>query len=167
MCLRVAATEGVALAACTRLLRFGEPVLSVTPTCRLIPASLPFAQYCAWGFGALGAALCVRKVVLQLRRARQARRMKQRLAEAEAVKRQRAEQRAAAGGGGTAAGGEEQSDEGGREPGVCVICLDHEADMVFNCGHLCTCSRCTAAGQLTRCPVCRASSRPFVVYRVT
>lgn len=129
----------------------------------------PSPQYCAWGFGALGAALCVRKVVLQLWRARQARRVKQRLAEAEAVKRQRAEQRAAAAGGGgaAAAGGEEHSDDGGREPGVCVICLDQEADMVFNCGHLCTCSRCTAAGQLTRCPVCRASSRPFVVYRVT
>ena len=42
-----------------------------------------------------------------------------------------------------------------REAGrVCVVCMDAPNEMIFGCGHLCTCSEC--AIQVLECPVCRA-----------
>lgn len=78
--------------------------------------------------------------------------------------------RAAGGGGGAAAaadGSGEGSggggDGGGRPSGLCVVCLERETDTVFPaCGHMCACSRCSAA--LRRCPICRSSGRPIRVY---
>lgn len=38
---------------------------------------------------------------------------------------------------------------------LCTVCADREKDTIFNCGHVCTCSRC--AGSLQTCPLCRTA----------
>ncbi|KAG2442862.1 hypothetical protein HXX76_002941 [Chlamydomonas incerta] len=121
----------------------------------------------AWGFGVLGTALVVRKLLTQLWRLRQHRIGQRRMAEAEAVRRQRAAERAAAAGADGAAllaqaAAEEES--GVRSPGTCVVCMDRDADVVFTgCGHLCACYGCST--NLTKCPICRVNSRMLRVYR--
>ncbi|KAG2443071.1 hypothetical protein HYH02_009485 [Chlamydomonas schloesseri] len=124
----------------------------------------------AWGFGVLGAALVVRKLLTQLWRLRQHRLGQRRMAEAEAVRRQRAAERAAVAAAG-AGGGEAllahaaaEEESGVRNPGTCVVCMDRDADVVFTgCGHLCSCYGCST--NLTKCPICRVNSRMLRVYR--
>lgn len=38
--------------------------------------------------------------------------------------------------------------------GVCVICMDAPNQVIFDCGHLCTCTSCSA--DLRVCPYCRS-----------
>lgn len=55
-------------------------------------------------------------------------------------------------------------EDGIREHDLCSVCIDREADSVFQaCGHLCVCEHC--ALNLVRCPLCRARSRTIRVFR--
>ena len=52
-----------------------------------------------------------------------------------------------------------------REHDLCSVCIDREADTVFQaCGHMCVCEHC--AINLVRCPLCRARSRTIRVFRI-
>lgn len=128
-------------------------------------------RYCAWGLGAVGAALIVRKVVLRLWQARQQSSFKRRLAEAQATREQRRwqQQQAEQGRGAGTSGGIRPSascggGEADRSPNTCVVCLDADVDMVFtSCGHMCVCAGC--GHQMRRCPICRTSSPSIRVYK--
>ena len=54
--------------------------------------------------------------------------------------------------------------------GRCIVCAEHEADMVFvRCGHVCTCVECAhrCKTETTACPVCRAPIEQIIrCYRV-
>ncbi|KAK9816435.1 hypothetical protein WJX72_000210 [[Myrmecia] bisecta] len=50
-----------------------------------------------------------------------------------------------------------------RAASLCVVCLERQCDMVFTCGHLCACERCSR--QMDKCPICRHRSRAIKVYR--
>lgn len=51
-----------------------------------------------------------------------------------------------------------------RDYDLCSVCIDREADTVFQaCGHMCVCEHC--AINLVRCPLCRARSRTIRVFR--
>jgi hypothetical protein len=52
-----------------------------------------------------------------------------------------------------------------REHDLCSVCIDREADTVFQaCGHMCVCEHC--AINLVRCPLCRARSQTIRVFRI-
>ncbi|PNH12118.1 E3 ubiquitin-protein ligase [Tetrabaena socialis] len=130
-------------------------------------ASLAVSAVAAWGFGVLGTVLVVRKVVRQLMLRRQEQRLKRMIAQAVAARRAAAAAGTAPGGaaaGAAAGAGAEEGGDEARAPGMCVVCLDRDADIVFSgCGHMGTCSACSA--QLSKCPICRVASRTIRVYR--
>lgn len=39
-------------------------------------------------------------------------------------------------------------------PLICVVCLDRQREVAFQCRHFCSCEECAAA--LKECPLCRA-----------
>lgn len=135
------------------------------------------AQWVAGILGAVGGLLIVRKLVSCVLRRLHERRVRARVAQAEAARKaQQAEARAAralaraqagaAAGGATEDGGASDSSsyEGDRERDTCVICLEGRADTVFTaCGHMCACEGCSLS--LDKCPICRIRSRPIKVYR--
>jgi len=59
------------------------------------------------------------------------------------------------------------SDDEGTQ-NLCVICLQSESKLVYNsCGHLCVCKACGSKGTARyKCPICRSSGKPIVVYSV-
>lgn len=121
----------------------------------------------AWCFGALGASLILRKALERWLRQRQQRKARQRalLAMKAAAEREAAAGAAAGRPGAVAshggAGGEGDEQEG--LAGLCVVCLEHNSNMVFvNCGHLCACIGCSI--KLKRCPLCRTRSEAIRVF---
>ena len=40
----------------------------------------------------------------------------------------------------------------------CVICLSTKPNVVYNCGHICTCNECNKIKKLNVCPVCRSEN---------
>jgi hypothetical protein len=49
--------------------------------------------------------------------------------------------------------------------GLCVVCLERDADFVFPCGHLCECAACGArAPAPAKCPICRRAGQPVRVF---
>ncbi len=144
-------------------------------------------QWLAYAFGAVGAVLILHKVLARLLQRAHERRIRARVALAEAQRKARAaEQRKAraalaaaapATGGGAAAAAaaaaassalllddEEEGYRGDRVAGTCVVCLEEAVDMVFtSCGHLCCCMGCGLG--LERCPICRVKSRAIKVFK--
>ena len=48
------------------------------------------------------------------------------------------------------------------EETLCVICLEHEKKMTFDCGHFCVCEKC--GPKLNACPLCRKKGKCFKIY---
>lgn len=125
-------------------------------------------QKVAWCLGGLGAFLVVRKAAKQAWRRYQEHQARERVRKALA---QAQAGSGAAGGiaeavGSTAVGDEEMGGVGGRDAGVCVVCLSAPAEMVYvRCGHLCCCQRCSQALAAKKCPVCRTEGSVIKVFR--
>ncbi|KAF6256476.1 hypothetical protein COO60DRAFT_1529374 [Scenedesmus sp. NREL 46B-D3] len=59
-----------------------------------------------------------------------------------------------------------ESGLGGRDSGMCVVCLSAPSEMVYvRCGHMCCCVACSQALGARRCPVCRAEGNVIKVFR--
>jgi E3 ubiquitin-protein ligase MUL1 len=125
-------------------------------------------QVFAWCFGALGAAMVVRKALrqwLKQRRQQQARK-RALVAMKESAEREAAAKRAAGGGEGGLGDELEGGGAGDAAGGVCVVCMEQPANMVFvNCGHMCSCIGCALKLKRPLCPVCRTRGDAIRVFK--
>ena len=71
----------------------------------------------------------------------------------------------AGGSGATATSDGERNERGeDRLAGLCVVCIDRPAAVVFtNCGHMCCCEACGVS--LNRCPICRIRGGQIKVFK--
>ncbi|GAX82232.1 hypothetical protein CEUSTIGMA_g9660.t1 [Chlamydomonas eustigma] len=134
-------------------------------------------KYAALGFGAVGMALIMRKLLVRLARSWRELQTRKRLDQIREQRKMEMSKRtashcnsgatdgsteAALGGGNTRDKDDDDDDE--RMSGTCVVCIDRPVQMVFtSCGHMCCCEGCGV--RLLRCPVCRLRGSPIKVYQ--
>jgi hypothetical protein len=131
-------------------------------------------KYAALGFGAVGMALIMRKLLVRLARSWRDLQTRRRLEQIREQRKAEQSRRSAAlvlaadrlveAPGAAQHDDNDDADGAERMSGTCVVCIDKPVQMVFtSCGHMCCCEGCGM--RLMRCPVCRLRGSPIKVYQ--